>query len=97
MEQRKHFIDTTHVKLSVRQQCELLAINRSSLYYNKVEDQGDIDLLNLIREIWLKACYLGYRKITIILNRDYDYGVINHKRVQRLMQCIPLIIPSNQP
>ena len=33
MDERKSWIETDHPLLSVRQQCQLLEINRSSLYY----------------------------------------------------------------
>jgi putative transposase len=41
--------------------------------------------MNLIRDIWLAYPFYGYRKITIILRRDYKKE-INKKRVLRLMQ-----------
>lgn len=42
-------------------------------------------LLNVIRDIWLAHPFYGYRKITIILGRDYGLS-INRKKVLRLMQ-----------
>lgn len=41
--------------------------------------------MNLIREIWQPHPFYGYRKITVILQRDYQQRV-NHKRVLRLMK-----------
>jgi len=74
-----------HNSLSIRHQCQLLGINRSSVYYvEKATDLDDIELLNRIRDIWTSYPFYGYRRITKEL-RSYDI-VINRKRVQRLMQ-----------
>ena len=69
----------------MRRQCELLKINRSTLYYKKqAVDADDVELLNEIRDIWERSPFYGYRKITCSLKaqgRD-----INRKKVQRLMK-----------
>lgn len=52
-EQRQQLIDANPSELSLRQQCELLKINRSNLYYKAgAVDTGDLNLLNEMREIW---------------------------------------------
>lgn len=71
--------------LSLRSKCQLLGINRSVLYYKHHSENDDIDLLNLIRDIWLKHTFYGYRKITAVLKLDYQLEV-NRKRVLRLMK-----------
>jgi putative transposase len=84
-ERRQQFIDRCHSKLSLRRQCELLQINRSTIYYNGSQiDLDGIDLLNEIREIWARYPFYGYRRITLEL-RSKGHR-INRKRVQRLMQ-----------
>ena len=72
-------------ELSLRRRCALLAINRSTLYYEK-EDMGidDATLLNEIRDIWLKRSFYGFRPITKELR--HNGLIVNHKRVQRLMK-----------
>lgn len=84
-EQRRGLIDKGHPHLSLRRQCELLAINRSSFYYEP-NDTGidDISLLNEIREIWERRPFYGYRRITKELQAIGHH--VNRKRVQRLMQ-----------
>ena len=84
-EQRQRLIDPSHAELSLRRQCELLQVNRSTLYY-KVSNLGtdDIDLVNEIREIWEQYPFYGYRRITKELT--FKRYLINRKRVQRLMQ-----------
>ncbi len=71
--------------LSLRRQCELLGINRSSQYYRgKPPDVEDIDLLNAIRDVWERRPFYGYRRITKELQAN---GVkVNRKRVQRIMK-----------
>ena len=84
-EQRQQLIDNTHAELSLRRQCELLQVNRSTLYYRAAEiNADDIDLLNEIREIWERYPFYGYRRITKELK--FKGHKINRKRVQRLMQ-----------
>ena len=84
-EQRQQLIDGNHAELSLRRQCELLQINRSTFYYKAAEiDADDIDLLNEIREIWERYPFYGYRRITKELK--FKGHKINRKRVQRLMQ-----------
>lgn len=82
---RQQWIDASHEELSVRRQCDLLQVNRSTIYYKA---QGasidDISLLNEIRDIWERYPFFGYRRITIELqSKGYD---VNHKRIQRLMK-----------
>lgn len=84
-EQRQQLIDNDHVELSLRRQCELLMVNRSTLYYKAVViEAGEVDLMNEIREIWERYPFYGYRRITKELK--FKGHKINRKRVQRLMQ-----------
>jgi len=71
-------------KLSLRRRCELLDINRSSLYYQeKPLGLDDVTVLNRIRDIWMRYPFYGYRRITKELRSS---GInVNRKRVQRLM------------
>lgn len=69
----------------MRRRCELLGLNRSTLYYEKKPaEQDDIELLNAIRDVWERYPFYGYRRITKELNAK-GAGV-NRKRVQRLMK-----------
>ncbi len=63
----------------------MLGVNRSTLYYKeKPADIDDIDLLNVIRDIWERYPFFGYRRITKELRNNHQIKV-NRKRVQRLM------------
>ena len=55
MDQRLAFIDKRHDQLSIRKQCELLNVYRSMLYYRHKNDEIDVWLMNLIRDIWLEC------------------------------------------
>jgi putative transposase len=83
-EERRYLIEERDEQLSLRRQCELLNINRSTLYYGAKEVEVDnISLLNEIRDTWERYPFYGYRRITKEL-RANGYPV-NRKRVQRLM------------
>jgi len=71
--------------LSVREQCALLQLNRSNLYYQKkpILSDTDISTMNKIDEIFTKRPYYGVPRITKELNKDIFMA--NHKRVYRLM------------
>lgn len=75
--------------LSMRRQCELLGVNRSSLYYEPVEpDAEELGLMRRIDELHLKHPFFGSRMMTQTLKAD---GVaVNRKRVQRLMRLMGL-------
>ena len=84
-EQRQQLVDPSCIELSLRRQCELLKINRSTLYYKSAEvDVDSADLLNEIREIWKRYPFYGYRRMTKELK--FKGHKINRKRVQRLMK-----------
>jgi len=76
-------IDSTQ-KLSIRNQCKLLCINRSTLFYKISPSSNDADIANQIHDIWMQMPFYGYRRFTAELNRRGH--VVNHKRIQRLMR-----------
>lgn len=84
-EKRRELVDADHERLSVRRQCVLLQINRSTIYYKEKEAGIDeITLLNEIRDVWQRYPFYGYRRITKeLIFKGYT---VNHKRVQRLMR-----------
>lgn len=92
---RKQAIEPEHPKLSISKQCQLLGINRSSLYYQpKPIPEFDLMLMNKIDEIYTEFPYYGYRKITAQLKRDGFQ--VNRKRIARLMREMGLkaIVPK---
>lgn len=74
---------------SLRRQCELLALNRSGLYYERaVLDSEDLALMRRIDELHLKYPFYGSRRMSRQL-RD-EGQLVNRKRVQRLMRIMGL-------
>ncbi len=74
---------------SMRRQCELLGVNRASLYYKPVKpDQEELALMRRMDEIHLKYPFFGSRAMTQTLKQEGH--VINRKRVQRLMRQMGL-------
>lgn len=63
-------------------------INRSSSYYKAILAEDESSICNHISEVYEQFPYYGYRKITAVLRNEGI--VINHKRVQRLMQLMNL-------
>lgn len=73
--------------MSLRRQCGLLGLARSSLYYQAVPERvEDLQLMRLLDEQYMTTPFYGVRRMTAWL-RCQGYGV-NHKRVARLMRQI---------
>jgi putative transposase len=71
--------------LSLRRQCELLGLHRSTLYYAPAgESAENLHLMRLIDEQDLRTPFYGWPRMTAYLRRQ-GY-VVNAKRVRRLMQ-----------
>jgi putative transposase len=83
-------IEPKHRKISVRRQCQLLALPRSSLYYLvQPESDQDLRLMREIDELHLLYPFFGSRQMTRWLRRQGEEK-INRKRVQRLMRLLGL-------
>jgi putative transposase len=77
-------IEPLNDHLSVRRQCELLDINRSSVYLEPAsESEENLRLMRLIDEQFLRTPFYGSRRMTASLERSGE--TVNRKRVQRLM------------
>ena len=82
--------------LSTRRQCELLAVNRSSVYYEPVvPDAEELALMRRIDELHLQYPFFGSRMITQTVKAEGT--VINRKRVQRLMRVMGLESTAPKP
>jgi len=77
-------VEPEHPLLSVRRQCELLNLDRSTFYYQpRTETRANLELMRAIDEVYLKRPYFGSRRIALEVN-------VNRKRVQRLMRVMGL-------
>lgn len=89
-------IDKEDVEMSMRQQCEVLQLNRSGLYYKpKAMSQVNIELMNLIDEEYTRHPYVGVARMTAYLR---DLGKkFGPKRVRRLMRHMGLMAIYPKP
>ncbi|MFW1927445.1 IS3 family transposase [Acinetobacter ursingii] len=84
--ERQKMIDKTH-QLSVRQQSQLIQINRSTLYYKPKEiSSTDLSLMRLIDEIHIDYPFMGSRMIRDMLQRQGHQ--IGRRKVRRLMRLM---------
>lgn len=89
-------VDEAHSQLSIVRQCQLLGVNRSTLYYQPVAPPADnLTLLKLIDQQYLQTSFYGSRRMTACL-REQGYAV-NRKRVQRLMHQLGLQAIYSKP
>ena len=78
-------VEVNHPELSIRRQCELLGLARSTLYYEPTgATPEDLQLMRLIDEQYTAYPFYGSRKITEALTRRGEE--VNRKRVRRLMR-----------
>ena len=77
-------MEKEHPQLSVRSQCELLGVSRSSLDYQPAPiSADDLRLARLLDEIYLIDPCIGTRRLVTVLERDHGHKV-NRKRIQRI-------------
>jgi putative transposase len=82
-------IEPAHAALSVRRQCELLGLNRSSLYYRPATETAEnLALMRRIDTQYTACPFYGTRRMTAWLVQQGE--AVNRKRVQRLMRLMGL-------
>lgn len=81
---RAELVEKNHSKLSLREQCKLLKVARSTLNYQSVEtSEEDREIMRIMDKIYMKDPCVGSRRLVPLLERDYRIKV-NRKRIQRL-------------
>ena len=94
--ERRAMIDPAKDDLSVRRQCELLALARSGVYRRKsATAAGDLALMRRLDELHLKLPFYGSRRMLFELNKE-GHGV-NRKHVQRLMRVMGIVALVPRP
>jgi len=97
IELKREMLEPAHTWLSLRRQCELIGLNRSSYYYQPIPESSlNLILMRLIDEQYLRTPFYGYPKMTEYLRRVKKYQV-NPKRVYRLMQLMGLRAVAPRP
>jgi len=88
-EEKRKWLISSHEKLSIREQTQILGLNRSSLYYKPIGiSPYNILLMNLLDEQYTKTPFYGVNKMTIFLNEIGHH--VNVKRVRRLLRKMGL-------
>lgn len=83
-------VEALHTEYSVRQICQVLGFNRSSLYYQSKTDPFEQQLRDEIEKLSARYPTYGYRRITqLLLRMGYDVG---SRRVARLMKEANLLV-----
>lgn len=84
--EKKLLIDYDISDISITKQCELLNINRSSIYYKPVQISiEEVTIKNNIDKIYLEHPFYGSRRIKVILERDYEL-IVSRDRVRDYMR-----------
>lgn len=96
VEARRKLIESGHDAISIARQCELLAIARSSYYYEPCpESLENLALMRLIDEQYMETPFYGIRRMTAYLQMCGH--AVNHKRIQRLMRQMGLAAVYQKP
>lgn len=86
---KREWIEPKHPELSIRRQCELLELNRSTFYCEPaVESSEDLALMRRIDEQFLRTPFYGSRRMAEVLGTKRR--PLNRKRVRRLMRLMGL-------
>jgi len=90
LEQRRRFVERSHSRLSIREQCDLLGLHRSGLYYRAVpESEENLKLMKFIDSFFLESPFTGTRKMIGYIKRELGI-LVNRKRIQRLYRRMGL-------
>ena len=89
LNKRRSLIELKNKDLSQRDQCTLLGISRSGLYYEpKKPSKEDLLLMRAIDEQYLKTPFYGRRRMTIVMKEQgFLFG---HKKIRTTMQTMGL-------
>jgi putative transposase len=86
---KRTLVEPDSPDLSIRRQCELLGLNRSSYYLGPATaSEEDLRLMRLIDQQLLRTPFFGSRRMTVYLERAGE--TVNRKRVQRLVAVMGL-------
>ena len=93
---RRAMLDRAHPVLSIRGQCRLLGLARSSVYRPRPSnDDADLALMRRIDALFMAWPFLGSRRMTAMLRAE---GLtVNRKRVQRLMRLMGIAALGPKP
>ncbi len=80
-EAKRPLVEPRHAQISLRRQCELLRLPRTSWYRRPAgESVENLELMRLIDEQYLRTPFYGSRNMTWWLNHK-QWREVNRKRV----------------
>jgi putative transposase len=81
---KRPLVEPEHPHLSIRRQCDLLGLSRSTYYIGPASaSEEDLRLMRLIDQQFIRTPFYGSRRLTRFLERSGE--TVNRKRVRRLM------------
>jgi putative transposase len=93
---RREMLDRDDQTLSIRRQCALLGVARSSVYRpKKPANDNDLFLMKRIDQLFTDWPFYGSRRMTLQLRQEGHK--INRKRVQRLMRAMGIAALGPKP
>lgn len=85
MSEARSWLDFDHPELSIREQCRLLGLHRSNVYYDPVpETPENLQYMRMMDEEHMRRPFRGSHQMVDFF-ADHDITV-NRKRIQRLMR-----------
>jgi putative transposase len=87
--QKQGLIETQNDEVSIKRQCELIGLPRSSYYYQPAKESSlNLELMRIIDETYTERPFYGVPRIThTLMQMGYPVG---HKRIARLMKLMRL-------
>jgi putative transposase len=86
---KRPLVEPENPHLSIRRQCQLLGLSRSTYYLvPATASEEDLRLMRLIDQQFLRTPFFGSRRMRVYLERAGE--TVNRKRVQRLMAVMGL-------
>lgn len=82
--------------ISIRKQCQVLGLNRSSYYYKPQEESPEnMDIMRRMDELYLKYPFYGSRKMVLALKQQ---GItVCRDRIRRLMKVMGITAIYQKP
>ena len=79
------------IGVSIRRACSLIDLNRSTYQYQSRSRADEALLRNRLKELALQRPRFGSPRLTVLIRREF--GVVNHKRVERIYAEEGLQVP----
>jgi putative transposase len=93
---KQSMVESSHPDLSIRTQCDLLSLARSTYYYEPAGETAlNLELMRRLDELYMQAPFYGVPQMTKTLRRQGF--VVNPKRIRRLMRLMGLQAVGPRP